>query len=159
MKVIKLNEETLNEVKLHSALDTIADYIRNYLSRNGVTTADHPVKVFPCYDLGLVKIVFEGTGVSYTAVPGKLDDKQITKNRPIKVIPNYPNATYNNGVFIDPNGTIIGDAYVSVPRNGNESDYSVELDDLLIKSSDTMKDFRSFVSHIGKDSIKGNRII
>jgi len=150
----------LDEAALKPTLDSIATQIRTYLARNKITTATHPVEVFPCYDLGLVKVVFKGTGVSYTVVPKKLDDKATTVNRPVKVMTHYPTAVYNGaGSFVDPaTGAIIGDAYVAVTRGGSKSDYSDDLSDLLIKSSDTMIDFNRFVKHIAKDSIKGNRI-
>lgn len=150
----------LDEAALRPTLNSIASKVRAYLARNNITTATHPVDVFPCYDLGLVKVVFKGTGVSYTVVPKKLSDKATTVNRPVKVMSHYPTATYNGaGSFVDPTtGAVIGDAYVAVSRTGNKSDYSDELSDLLIKSSDTMVDFTRFVKHIAKDSIKGNRI-
>ena len=156
-----LQEATqLDEAALRPTLDSIAIQIRSYLAKNKITTATHPVEVFPCYDLGLVKVVFKGTGVSYTVVPKKLDDKVTSVNRPVKVMTHYPTAIYNGaGSFVDPStGSIIGDAYVAVARSGNKSDYSDDLSDLLIKSSDTMVDFSRFVKHIAKDSIKGNRI-
>lgn len=153
-----LNEDKLNEARLNSALDSITKQIKDFLNKNGVQNAEHPIEVFPSYDLGLVKVVFKGTGVSYTVVPGKLDDKSVTKSRPVKLLPTYGGATYRNGAFYDSSGKLIGDAYVSVLHNGSQSDYSTELDDLTIKSSDTMTDFISFVKHLSKDSVVGNRI-
>ena len=160
MKFKLVESVELDEAALRPTLDSIATQIRNYLSRNKITTATHPVDVFPCYDLGLVKVVFRGTGVSYTVVPKQFNDKSTTVTRPVKVMTHYPTASYNGaGSFVDPStGNVIGDAYVAVSRASSKSDYSDELSDLLIKSSDTMVDFQRFVKHIAKDSIKGNRI-
>lgn len=152
----------ITEARLRPALDSIANNVRTYLARHGITTATHPVEVFPCYDLGLVKVIFKGTGVSYTLVPRELNPKSVSKIRPIRVASNYPAAIYNpaNHKFVDPvTGTTIGDAYVAVNRLGAESDYSTDLNDLYIKSSDTMIDFNRFVKHIARDSINGNRVL
>lgn len=157
-KCKNINEKPLNEVKLNTALDYITDYIKKYLNRNHINHTQHPIEVFPVYELGLVKVVFKGTGVSYTIVPGKLDNKNIIRKRPIRLLPTYNGAIYKNGCFYDTSGNLIGDAYVSVDRKSSESDYSVDMNDLIIKSSDTMKDFRTFVHNLGTDAANGSRI-
>lgn len=152
------SRSTLKEATLRQALDSVAKQVRDFLARNNVDTATHPVQVFPVYDLGLVKVVFKGTGVSYTIVPEKFPDKPITRKAPVKVTTHYPTAVYRGGMFYDTAGSLIGDAYVSVATSGSKSDYSTELNNLIIKSSDTMVDFKAFVKHIGTDAVSGGRI-